>query len=365
MQRSVHGLIAAGVLGLAATSAFAQVPADYPVDYARTIEAANKEGKLLIYSPTDATSAQPLLNDFKVLYPQIAVEYSDLSTAELYNRVISEKAAGQSSADFVWTSGMDTGMRLVADGYAAAYASPEIANLPKWAVWKDMAYGTTFEPLVFMYNKRLIPEGAVPQSHADLVRLVKQRPEIFKGKVTTYDPARTVGLMLNVYDAVNAPGFFDGLRVLGAEGMRLDVSSGSMMEKVGSGEYVLAWNVVGSYVPPRMAKNPAIGMVYPTDYTLVLSRVAFVSASAKNPNAAKLFLDYLLSKRGQEILAGKSNLFALRDDVKGDYTASAVRARIGDVLRPIPISQDLLDRVMEPARRVAFLKEFQAALRAK
>jgi iron(III) transport system substrate-binding protein len=106
-------------------------------------------------------------------------------------------------------------------------------------------------------------------------------------------------------------------------------------------------------------------MVYPTDYTLVLSRVAFVSASAKNPNAAKLFLDYLLSKRGQEILAGKSNLFALRDDVKGDYTASAVRARIGDVLRPIPISQDLLDRVMEPARRVAFLKEFQAALRAK
>ena len=94
MQRSVHGLIAAGVLGLAATSAFAQVPADYPVDYARTIEAANKEGKLLIYSPTDATSAQPLLNDFKVLYPQIAVEYSDLSTAELYNRVISEKAAG-------------------------------------------------------------------------------------------------------------------------------------------------------------------------------------------------------------------------------------------------------------------------------
>ena len=90
----------------------------------------------LQYQLADSEAQVMITLGLPMLYPQIAVEYSDLSTAELYNRVISEKAAGQSSADFVWTSGMDTGMRLVADGYAATYASPEIANLPKWAVWK-------------------------------------------------------------------------------------------------------------------------------------------------------------------------------------------------------------------------------------
>jgi iron(III) transport system substrate-binding protein len=37
------------------------------------------------------------------------------------------------------------------------YKSPEQSQLPKWAVWKDKAYGTTYEPVVFIYNKRLIP----------------------------------------------------------------------------------------------------------------------------------------------------------------------------------------------------------------
>lgn len=370
MSNLLKSMFAAGALAVMAQAggsfAAEPVPPDYPADYAQIIEAANKEGKLLIYSTTDAASAQPLLDDFKALYPQIVVEYSDISSAELYNRVISEKAAGQPSADFVWTSGMDTGVRLAADGYAAVYASPEIPKLPGWAVWKDTAYGTTFEPLVFMYNKRVVPEDAAPRSHADLVRLVKEKPDIFKGRVSTYDPSRTLGLILNVYDQVNNPNFFEDLRGLGAAGMRIDASSGSMMEKVGSGEYALAWNVIGSYVPPRMAKNPAIGMVYPKDYTLVLSRVAFVSASAGNPNAAKLFLDYVLSKRGQEIIAGKANLYSLRDDVTGANTASSVRKEIGaDVIRPIPIGQDMLDRVMDPDKRVAFLKEFQEALRAK
>lgn len=35
-------------------------------------------------------------------------------------------------------------------------------------MWKDKAYGTTYEPVVFIYNKRLIPQGEVANSHAAL-----------------------------------------------------------------------------------------------------------------------------------------------------------------------------------------------------
>jgi hypothetical protein len=58
---------------------------------------------------------------------------------------------------------MDTGLKLATD-YAMEYKSPEQSQLPKWAVWKDKAYGTTYEPVVFIYNKRLIPAGDVPDS---------------------------------------------------------------------------------------------------------------------------------------------------------------------------------------------------------
>ena len=69
------------------------------------IEAANKEGTLIVYSVTSAVPA--LLQDFQALYPGVTVEYSDMNTTEVYNRVISEQAAGAGSADVVWSSSMD------------------------------------------------------------------------------------------------------------------------------------------------------------------------------------------------------------------------------------------------------------------
>jgi iron(III) transport system substrate-binding protein len=367
MKSSIIALLAAGAfaLGLSAAPlsiAQAQVPEGYPAEYGQIVDGAKAEGTLRIYSTTDAAAAQPLVDDFEALYPGVTVEYSDVSSAELYNRVISEDAAGQPGADVVWTSGMDTGARLAADGYAAEYASPEIPGLPDWSVWDNKAYGTTFEPLVFLYNKRLLPPESVPQSHADLARLATEQADLFRGKVATYDPSRTIGLVLNVFDAEFDPAFWDNLKALGADGMKIEASSGSMMEKVGSGEYLLAWNVIGSYVPPLMARNPSVDMVLPTDYTLVLSRIAFVTESAEHPNAARLFLDYLLSHRGQELLATGAGLYAVRDDVTVDQSVSGLRAKVGDVLRPIPIGQELLDKAMDETSRVTFLRDFQAAL---
>ncbi|VTR30406.1 Uncharacterised protein [Serratia fonticola] len=71
---------------------------------------------------------------------------------------------------------MDTALKLATD-YALEYASPEQGQLPKWAVWKDKAYGTTYEPVVFIYNKRLIPQGEVPDSHAALAKLIASQPD--------------------------------------------------------------------------------------------------------------------------------------------------------------------------------------------
>src|SRR5258706_15343648 len=134
--------------------ALAQVPAGYPADYAQTIAAAKKEGKVVIYSALDTKAAQPLIKDFNAVYPDIKVEYNDMNSTELYNRFIAEVASGQGSPDVMWSSAMDLQVKLVDDGQALAYKSPEVPKLPGWAVYKNQAYGTTYEPAVFIYNKR-------------------------------------------------------------------------------------------------------------------------------------------------------------------------------------------------------------------
>ena len=66
------------------------------------IDAAKKEGKLIVYSTTDTGLVRPLIKDFESLYG-VKVEYNDMNSTELYNRYISENAASSTSADVLWS----------------------------------------------------------------------------------------------------------------------------------------------------------------------------------------------------------------------------------------------------------------------
>src|SRR5436305_14063394 len=173
---SVKKVILAATLAIASLAAAAQVPAGYPADYAQTVAAAKKEGKVVIYSALDTKAAQPLIRDFNALYPDVKVEYNDMNSTELYNRFIAEVAAGQGGADVMWSSAMDLQVKLVDDGKAMAYKSPETAKLPAWSVYKGQAYGTTFEPAVFIYNKRLVTGAEIPTDHASFARIINANP---------------------------------------------------------------------------------------------------------------------------------------------------------------------------------------------
>jgi len=348
-------------IGAAQFPAQAQAPQGYPADYSKLVDAAKKEGKVVIYSTTDAVAANPLIKDFEALYPGIKVEYSDLNSTELYNRFIAEAAANNGTGDVIWSSAMDLQVKLVADGQALTYASPEIAALPKWAVWKDAAYGTTYEPIAFVYNKRLVPEADVPKDHSDLLKLLNAKPDFYKGKITAYDPERSgVGFLFCNEDVKNFPAAWDLFKAFGKVQAKLYTSAGAMMERVTSGEHLIAYGIFGSYALGRSKKDPNLGIVLPTDYTMVTSRVAFISKQAKNPNAGKLFLDYLLSRRGQEIVANKADLYSLRSDVEGEATLKRVTQLIDDKARPVPIGPELLEN-LDQTKRLAFLSKWQAA----
>jgi len=361
-MRLVAIVLSAGT-ALAPLVGRAQVPAGYPANYADTIAAAKKEGKVVVYSTTDTAAAGFLIKDFGALYPGISVEYNDMNSTEVYNRFISEKAAGAGSADVLWSSSMDLQIKLVSDGGAMTYASPEIAALPGWAVWKNEAFGTTYEPLAIVYNKRLLSGDEIPQSHADLLRVFTTKGDKLKGKVTTYDIEKSgVGFMLITQDSKYNPQFWDMVKALGIVGPRVQSSAGTMMERISSGENLLGFNIFNSYAALRAKKDPSIGIVLPKDYALVMSRVMFASKTAKNPNAAKLWIDYILSKRGQTIIANQSELGSIRADVEGEMTVAGYTKLLGAAAKPIPVSADLLG-FLDQTKRLEFLKQWQAAIK--
>lgn len=354
-QRSLLAGLVALTLG---GSAFAQSAPDL-------VAAAQKEGKLVIYGVTDNEQTNHLIREFRSLYPAINVEYSNMSTTELYNRFISESAAG-ASADVTWSSAMDLQIKLVNDGYAQPHKSAETAKLPEWANWKNEAFGTTYEPIGIVYNKRLVPAADVPQSHADFIKLLASQPEKYKGKVTTYDPEKSgVGFMLVSQDKqVNGAGYNDLLKAFGGVQVRVQASTGTMMERIASGENLIGYNLNAAYALTRVKKDPSLGIVLPKDYTLVISRVMFIAKAAKNPNAAKLWLDYVLSKKGQETIANKADLYAIRPDVEGETTASGLKKQLGDALRPVAINTGLLT-YLDQAKRLEFLKQWNSTAKGK
>lgn len=255
---------------------------------------------------------------------------------------------------------MDTGLKLATE-YAAEYTSPETSKIPKWAVWQQKAYGTTYEPVVFIYNKRLIPQGDVPDSHAALAKLLASQTDKFSKKVTTYDIEKSgLGFMLSVQDSKADPHYFKTLAEVAKGGLAVQSSTGTMMERVSSGENLIGFNILGSYAEARAKGDPSLGIAYPKDYTLVLSRVSFISKEAPNMHAARLWLDYVLSEKGQSILANQADIPSLRNDIEGKNDIEGMTKMLGNALKPIPVDETLLE-YLQPKKRLEYIRQWREA----
>ncbi len=189
------------------------------------------------------------------------------------------------------------------------------------------AYGITYEPIVFIYNKRLLKEEQVPKSRAAIANMDQATIDLLKGKVITQDPERIGSALLFVTrDLKYDKNFWNLAQSLGKTDVKLYTSSGTILERLTSGEASFGYDVMANYPHSRSKTDPAVGIVYPEDYILVNPRVAFIWKDAAHPNAAKVFLDYVLSARGQTLIA--KSLFSIRPDVQGEFSATRAHRQI-------------------------------------
>jgi iron(III) transport system substrate-binding protein len=316
---------------------------------------------VVIYGATDQQVAEPLIKDFEALHPEIRVVYHDLGSSELHQRFLDEYE-NNSQADVLWSSAMNLQFKLVNDGYAAPFKSNETSALPAWAIWKGEAFGTTFEPIVIAYNKRLIPVADVPRTHAELIRFVKERSPGSRHRVATYDPRNSgLGYLLHTQDMeANPMAFWELVRLSARTGMVLESTTAEVLEHVANGNALIGYNVLGSYALVKETEDPNIGVVLPGDYTLILSRIAFISRRAPHPEEARKWMDYLLSWRGQSML-NNTGLFSVRADVSTGNRFLLLRQQLGDAFRPIAIGTGLLT-YLDRMKRELFLENWDNAV---
>ncbi len=310
--------------------------------------AAGAARELHILSTTDTDVFAPLIAAYQQRAPDVTIRYVVASTQELF-RVLRD---GEAGFDLAISSAMDLQMKLVNDGFARTHRSGETAALPGWARWRDQLFAFAQEPVVLALSHRALEGLPRPATRGDLIRLLRQYPDRFAGRIGTYDPrASGAGYLFATQDARQSDTYWRLAEVMGGLDPRLYQSTGEMIGDLKAGRLALAYNVLGSYLSGQLRGWDDGGMVELRDYTHVLLRTAFVPAAAQRPAEGAAFLDFMISQAGQQRLAETTGLPPI------DEAALSAAPH----LRPIRLDLGLLVYV-DPVKRRNFLSEWAAAV---
>jgi len=300
----------------------------------------------LIRSTTDIAIVRPVMERFSALHPDLAIRYEQWGSNALFARSRADCRDGGPEADAVFSSAVQQMIWLVNAACAQPHRSAATQALPESRRWRDEIWGVTTEPAVIVYNKRLLAGTEVPRSRFALIDALRVDPARFGGRIATYDIAASgLGYLFAYSDSLEATTFGALLESFARVDAVATCCSAEIIAGVAEGRFLIAYNVLGSYVVS--AARPEVGMILPEDYTLVLSRAYMIPKGARQKDAAAALLEFLLTPGAQTMLA-EVGLVNAMDSAE---TGLALSAR-----RPIALSPALL--VALDANRRAQLLDF-------
>lgn len=318
---------------------------------------------LVIYGVLDPPQMRPLLEDFLRRNPDVSVAYHNLQTLELHARVLQERDTPV--ADVVMSPAMPWQYQLANEGLSQTLDTPAADAWPSWARWRNELFGVTFEPIVMVYRRDLADRMTVPHSHAELLERLTREGDPLRGRVVTYDPRLSgAGYTYAIEDARISARYWDLVEALGRSNAALETTTSAMLEGLSEGRYWIGYNLIGSYVQDYVESHPELAMVVPRDYALVLQRLVMILRNAPHPETATRFVDYLLDESSQRLLAERTPLGAVHPALEGEGTASQLRARLGDAIRPVRIGPGLL-ATLDTLKRQTLLKQWQQAFESR
>ena len=259
---------------------------------------AEGEGKMMFYASFNATHSKVLTDGFKQLYPKIDATFYRATDAQMMERILTEARAGRNLWDVMMTSSF-YGYNLKKRGMLAPYDSPERKFYREGykdpqATWTSIY--TNYA--AFGFNTRSVAKANIPKTYADLLK-----PE-WKGNIGLDSrPYEWFGTMVKAMGDEKGLGYMREL----AKQAQLRNGRTILAQLVAAGEFkgvLTAYSQNFEQMKPTGAPvdwvylNPVFANIHPVG----------LSTKAPHPNAGKLFIDFVLSKRGQELVRGMDRI---------------------------------------------------------
>lgn len=265
------------------------------LDLADLAKKASAEGPITYYASTNPELSKRLVELFNATYPDIKVNIVRLASGPLGRRFASEMEAGNAVADILQLGDP----LLMAEGYKKGWFA-DLENLPAHQAWpKDykepyLAVVSLF-PHTISYNTNLVKGDDIPTGWESILN------EKWRGRIIMADIRNSptllewAALMHDTY----GPNYLKGIAALKP---RIVASTlpGTQMVAAGEAAFVLPNLRMVSY--SLIGKGAPLDDVTPSPNSGLESMVA-ISTKSKNPNAARLFTNFLLTRAGQEVLS--------------------------------------------------------------
>jgi iron(III) transport system substrate-binding protein len=341
-------LISAWVLSLAVLLfSSAGAAQSWKAEWDKTVAAATKEGKLVLWGPPGSDVRSAYADGFQKAFPGIQVEYMGATGSKQGPRMLAERRAGIYSVDIL-TQGTTTMLQTLMPQNALepippALIHPEVTTVKNWLDQKlefsDNAgrYNLVFASYVktpIAVNPKLVDLKEI-RSYWDLVN-----PK-WAGKIAMKDPAAPGPGLATATFWYAEPG-------LGPDFMR-KLFSNQKIVRSNDDRQLLEWLVQGRYgivISPSeftatslKAKGLPVELVGAEQFkegsylTAGNGSVALINR-APHPNAAKLFLNWLLGKEGQSRMTHALGYASRRLDVSHEHLEPAIVPREGVRYQP-------------------------------
>lgn len=273
---------------------------------AQLIDAARREGQVVVITALTAAEAEFMAGRFMDTFPEIKVELVRRGGGEQYELVVSELTAGRFRGDVIEQSSPALLTRLqerflVLDRYTS----------PSDAKYKNpyVVAGLFHTPMLFLhgfaYNTALVTGGDVPRQWRDLLN-----PK-FDGRrsVVSATGGGCAEAVWYVLEKQLGERFWQDMA---ARKPVITSSNGLMIQMLARGE-VMVTTMLDVAARPQMKRGAPVQMVYPSDGVAPCVIVSGVTKKAPHPNAARLWLNWMLSDLGQNVWVKELDLFSLRE----------------------------------------------------
>jgi iron(III) transport system substrate-binding protein len=270
---------------------------------------AQDEGRITLYSGYTQDSEKTLLDQFEA-DTGLDVKLIRLTPNRLYERIVAEFGAGKLGADLVRISdaGFVTGLNK--RGVFQPYRPPTATNLREDVEFDGGKYYRTFDPIyTFGYNTALVNEDEAPTTWKDLLG---ERWSKKLGIAQAGAGGSALALTRFQRDVLGD----DYLREYSRNARVFD-SLGAELDGLARGE-IEAGTVVVSSVNIAVNENAPVAFVVPAEGVTAYDYYTGIASTATNTAAAQVFMNWNLSKRGQQVFSDMGE-YSVRSDIAAPH----------------------------------------------